>query len=258
LTGEAVANFGLNNDISLDRCAVVVISHDCDLAADPDKEPNIEVIVGRFVDKPNGTYDHAKNPRVLHLSFGQGTRWVELHAKNKLAISKAELVTYTPMPDVELDQAGTATLQRWLSSRYQRAAFSNEFEKRLSDNKLDEKIASILKPLNKHVRAIFFDVDDDKEENVNEPYTLTIFILYSTEFDPKEASAAAVKAKEKIEDAFRKKLFEPTQSWKEIELADCITVSDEGLTYAQSRILREWRLEYLSLRDDPPAPMLER
>ncbi len=46
----------------------IVISHDCDLAQLIDREPNAEIIVGRVIDRIEGNFTHAKNPRVLHLT----------------------------------------------------------------------------------------------------------------------------------------------------------------------------------------------
>ena len=33
-------------------------------------------------------------------------------------------------------------------------------------------------------------------------------------------------------------------------------MSDEALTYAQSVLLKQWRLEHLSLREEPQDPMM--
>jgi len=55
----------------------VVISHDCDLAQAPDKEPKIEIIVGKTC---NGNHTHAKNSHTLHLPFTASngdTMWLE-------------------------------------------------------------------------------------------------------------------------------------------------------------------------------------
>src|SRR5258707_12943553 len=53
-------------------CLAIVISHDCDLANDPDQEPFVEVIVGCRVAKADGSCTHAKNARKLHVAFRQG------------------------------------------------------------------------------------------------------------------------------------------------------------------------------------------
>jgi hypothetical protein len=66
LTIETIRRLGLA-DSGADTC-VVVISHDCDLAnANLTAEPHVEVIVGKIVSKPNGSFAWGKSPRTLHV-----------------------------------------------------------------------------------------------------------------------------------------------------------------------------------------------
>jgi hypothetical protein len=261
LTEEALSALKVKSTQSPDRTVVVVISHDCDIAATPAKEPNIEVILGRLIDKPGGDFVHAKNARTLHLRYAHEDKeqWIELPAAEKVAIAKSDLAAFAPRSDLGLDPAGHSTLQRWLAARYRRSAFPDAFEKRLRENGFQDKLIGILKPYGEHILAIFFDVDDGKEETRIDPadtYALTIYLLYTTELDPGKAQTAAEEAREKIETAFRQKFFEPTRRWNKIELCECTAISDEVLTYRQSTLFKEWRLEYLSLREDPPQSML--
>jgi hypothetical protein len=260
LTEEAATTLNLGNEQP--RAAVVVISHDCDLAMAPSKEPNVEVIAGRVIDAPDGNFAHSKNARTLHVPFIGGNRkqWIELCATDKLAIGKADLAGFAPRPDLGLDQSGHSTLQRWLAGRYRRAAFPDAFENRLKENRLQEKLVGILKPLGEHIVALFFDVDDGRDEVRTDPtdtYALRIYVAYATDPDPRKAQAAAVEVRDKIETAFRQKLFEPTQQWRYIELCECVAISDESLTYRQSTLFKQWHLEYISLREDPPGPILK-
>jgi hypothetical protein len=46
--------------------------------------------------------------------------------------------------------------------------------------------------------------------------------------------------------------------WKWIELVGCEPIADQAMTFAQSTQLKQWNMDYLSLRGDSPAePMLE-
>lgn len=48
----------------------IVISHDCDLAEeDLEREPFIEVIVGKVIDNACPNHTNAKSPNKLHLEF---------------------------------------------------------------------------------------------------------------------------------------------------------------------------------------------
>ena len=95
----------------------MVISHDCDLAALPDKEPEAELIVGRLVEKADGNYTHAKTPRVLHLEFrtADGSKFVELTATNKTRLRKEVLADEVPRAGFEAPfgrSVNSATLAR--------------------------------------------------------------------------------------------------------------------------------------------------
>ena len=61
------------------------------------------------------------------------------------------------------DPAALERFQRWLATRYRRAAFPDEFERRLNDTGVSKRIAKILEPLGKHLVAVFFDVDEGIE-----------------------------------------------------------------------------------------------
>jgi hypothetical protein len=72
----------------------VIVSHDCDIAANPAIEPVVEAIPGVFVEKEDGSLPHAKETRRLHLGMtnvrsGQ-QRFAEFRATDKLRISKRE------------------------------------------------------------------------------------------------------------------------------------------------------------------------
>lgn len=257
LPEEAAVALSLSKD-----SIIVVISHDCDLSAVPDKEPAVEVICGRLVnDQDHGNFAHAKAARILHIPFvcGDETQWVELAATEKVSISKTKLVEFSPRTDFRLESPGNVILQHWLAARYKRAAFPDAFDKRLEDSGLRDKLTRILEPLGEHIRAIFFDLDDGKEiEHIgpDDTYVLVIHLLYFTESDPEKAQAAAEKASEEIERAFRAKLSSPTGQWMFIELRECSVISDQSMTIWQSLQFKEWRLEHLSLRKDPPDPTL--
>src|SRR5262245_54536949 len=85
LPEEAITAFKLVNSSDEKKTVAVIISHDCDLAADLNKEPNAEIIVGSRLEKPNGNFENAKNARVLHISyFGENKQeWMELVATEK-------------------------------------------------------------------------------------------------------------------------------------------------------------------------------
>lgn len=253
LSNDAAVRIGVVDDPS-ENSIVVVISHDCDLAASPSTEPDVEVIVGRKVDSPDGRFTLAKNPRKLHLPYEgpDGEMWVELSSAGKAKISKETLADIKPCRDLLLPGNQRATLQHWLAVRYRRAAFPDAFNDRLSNTSLKETIAKTLEPLGEHIRAIFFEVDEGNEvkrEGPDDTYTLDIYLIYDTSVDPDKAEATAREAAKNIAVEFQAKLFEGG-NWKYIELRWCEAMSDEALTFKQSQYFRRWYLDHVSLRSE--------
>lgn len=243
-----------------DSVFVVLVSHDCDLVQDPENEPSVEVIVGIGISKLDGNYTYGKNPRRLHLEFSDGEEkvWVELLNTQKISIPKARLEKFIPS-SLKLEEENRNVLQRWLASRYRRAAFPDEFDRRLKAAKVDRKIARILEPLGKDILAIFFDVDqgnDVTHEDEKDPYRLDIYLVYDTSQDPLAAEKSAKKAARDIESIFES-CFCKKDQWINIELCVCEEISDEAVTYRQSLNLKQWRMDHLSLQEEPQHPMME-
>lgn len=240
---------------------VIVATHDCDLAQTPEAEPRVEVIIGRRIADADGNCTHAKNARKLHLEFaGELPFWAEFEATAKVALNKEKLNEFVPHPTAHLLPENRASFQLWLASRYRRSAFADAFEHRLTrETKLAEKISKAVKPHGALIAGVFFDVDEGREitrHDADDPYVLDIILLHAAEPDFLAAERAAQAAANAITAAFRKKCFNPTATWRHIELRACEAVSETVLTYHQFKQLKRWRLEHLSLAADPPQPVL--
>ena len=180
VSDEAISVLGLRNSGNLDAStAVVIATHDCDLAQSPDSEPDVEVIVGCFLSKGevDGNFTHAKNARKLHIEFigADSPTLVPMEATSKRKISKDTLGGFFPQAELRLSPENYPIFQMWLASRYRRSAFPDEFERRLTRvTKVSDKISKILKPLGDQIVGIFFDVDDGIEstrEGSDDTYT---------------------------------------------------------------------------------------
>lgn len=260
LGDDAIDALELRHATSPDQTIVVVATHDCDLAQDPQAEPVVEVVVGCLTAK-DGNYTHAKNPRKLHVAFGgNASFWVEFEATAKARIDKLKLNEYSPRSDVRLSSEDYAVLQMWLASRYRRSAFPDEFERRLtSETRLAGKIANAVKPHGELIIGVFFDVDEGEDAIRNGPddtYKLDITILHEAAPDFAAAEIAAGAAAEAIEKAFKEKLFDPFGKWQHIELRLCEPMSESVLTYEMFKQLKRWRLEHISLAAEPQQPVL--
>jgi len=248
-----------------DLSVAIVVSHDCDLAQSADVEPDVEVIVGPKVDAVDGNYAHAKNARMVHLACpgGSDKAFVALQAHKKTRVPKecsgACLATYEPNPALRLDTAGHRILQRWLAARYRRAAFPDEFDKRLTDTKVRERLAKALAQTQQHIAGVFFDVDGGEEtdrEGADDPYELGITLLYSAAEDPDEALGEAKKLKERIDEIFDARC-KVDGRWHSIELVYVQVISDEAMTVAEAQRLNRWHADHISLRADPVGPIAD-
>lgn len=256
LNNEAARALGLLYEPDAGDSLVIIASHDCDLASNPDREPFVEVIVGQKVVK-DGNHTHAKNPRKLHIEFtGESLFWGEFEANRKRSIDKIGLRQYVPVASAWLNAESRATFQFWLASRYRRAAFPDEFERRLSANGLSNFIAKRVKPHGDLITGLFFDVDngDDISRNSDDTYMLDITILYIADENFIAAKEAASAIAHSISSEFERKLLTPTHQWKEIELRSCEAVSEASLTYQDYKSMKRWRLDYMSLGADPQQP----
>jgi hypothetical protein len=146
-----------------------------------------------------------------------------------------------------------------LAARYRRSAFPDEFDHRLATTGVRDQLVRILKRQGAHILAIYFDVDDGQNvehTGSDDPYKLTISLLYSTEIAPDGAELAAVEASKAIRSAFKTKCCVDGVHWKWIELADCEVLADNAVTVAQASFLKKWQTDYISFRTDPPQEML--
>lgn len=255
LSADAVEALGLKNPIDETATVVVVISHDCDLAIDNlNAEPDVEVIVGRRVDIQNGNYSWGKAPRTLHLTLARDGApiTVELVATSKRLVSKHEMAQHEPDSAMVLDGRGLAVLRGWLSARYNRTAFPDAFVERMRDAKLDGKLAKVLEPHGELISFMYFDIDDGQivERPVNSPYQLSIVLVYPPGDDPDVTADAADKVVEAVEKICEQRL----KAKADIVLKTCLAISEDDIPISQARVLMQWRLEHMTLKDDDDHP----
>lgn len=266
LTCEAAVELGYCAQEDADATFVVVISHDCDLTAEIEKEPVAELIVGRRIDRLGGD-SYGKTARRLHIEYQTQDVpiFLELMATAKQQIGKQKLFELSPRNDIELDGRGIGILQRWLAARYHRAAFPEAFEDRLRAAVIPgkctflKKIELILSGGGEHIRGLLFDLDEGKDierKASDDVYQLGISVLYDSAKDEPTAAAVAKAAAHALEELFSTAFYSERASWQNICLQYCDPMSDNAITVAQREMLKQWRLEHMSLQDDPPQPMI--
>jgi hypothetical protein len=262
LSGTALERLGLQHPASPENTCVVVIGHDCDLAnCNLAAEPQVEVIVGRVVSPGVGTFMWSKSPRTLHLPFQRDGREVfaELVATDKQFIPKSELAAEQPSQEWGLTPTNLSVLRSWLAVRYNRAAFPDNFVVRMRKKPdMESRMAKILDD-HAEITAVYLDLDggENFERPPEELYGLSIFLAFNPNPEPIEAGDAADLAAAAIDKLFNEKCRDKkTGKWQYIELKKCEPLSEDDLPVSKQRLLREWKLDYVSLKADAEQPTI--
>lgn len=262
LTDEQAHAMGLVECLGSVHC-VVLISHDCDLASD--RELFVEVIVGSLVQAINPMLANARNPRSLHVRFvseGEGNMYVELRHVDRKQVSKV-LFAKSGLRDGNflLPADEKRALKQWLAARYGRPAFPNAFENRLrktvGKKPVENRIAKILAPESSHLVALFFDLGEDTAielEDAN-PYFLSISVVYDATQGGPNARASSEKVSSELRTLFEQ-AYGTADTATEIALDACNAVANTFITLADLRKVNQWRLEYISLGEDPAGDFL--
>jgi hypothetical protein len=148
----------------------VVLSHDCDLARGPEKEPWVEIIVVRPIEGPaQGSQTRMKNPRVLdfHGRLDGTPITGRVLAADRNLIPKAHLAGRSPSAFLETDPAGL--LAAWIARRYIREAFPTEFDRRWSSAR--KAIRDHLRATGEYLEAIYLRLDE-RELGPDEKYVV--------------------------------------------------------------------------------------
>lgn len=255
LPAAAVVGLGLATDQPLDQLCVVVISHDCDLANDNlQAEPMVELVVGLEVAILNGNYTWGKAPRTLHLPLlhhGQQVA-IELQQTTKTQVPKSALAGFKPDPAWALRGNHLQTLRTWLASRYHRAAFPDTFVNRMNQCKASEKLAKALEPHGELISFIYFDLDEGQhtERTDDEPYRLSVVLVFVAGDDPERAMTSAEQVADKVDTVLRQR-FTPEAG---VVLKTCFSISEDELPVSKARVLTQWRLEHMTQRADTTQP----
>ena len=254
LTAEATQALGLSHPETPDSTCVVVISHDCDLANhDLQVEPHVEIIIGRHLPEGNGNYFWAKAPRTLHVDVlrDDAPAIVELVATAKGVVLKEALAAFAPDTAFSFSGKSLSALRSWLGLRYNRTAFPDPFVNCLSQFKVDKRLAKIIEPVGNLLSAVYFDVDGGMEIDHADgsPYELKIVLAYPPGDDPEQAADEVEKLEFEIADLFEKKHFDQaTGKWNGLALKQCMSISEDDLPVSRTRLLTQWRLEYMTLK----------
>lgn len=188
--------------------------------------------------------------------------YVELRHVDRKQVSKALFAKSGPRDGNFLLPADEKrTLKQWLAARYGRPAFPNAFENRLrktvGKKSVEYRIAKILAPESSHLVALFFDLGEDIAIELEEatPYFLSISVVYDATQGGPNARASSEKVASELQMLFEH-AYGTVDTATEIALDACSAVADTFMTLADLRKVSQWRLEYISLGEDPAGDFL--
>lgn len=255
LKPQAVEALGLAAQYAGQDVRMVVVTHDCDLANENlNMEPDVEVLVARVVAAASGNLTWGKNPRKLHLPVqgSAGVEVLELVQTERVRIEKIRLAHHLPSTDYSMGPESLATLRSWLASRYNRAAFANEFVTRLHSAKAADRLAKLLEPEGALISFVYFRVEGGHtvERVQGDPYVFDIVLVFTPGLDAEQSADAADALAAKVEADLQTRLADPSR----IRLKSCFALSEDDVTVGQARLLTQWRLEYMTQRAAEPQP----
>lgn len=236
---------------------IVVATHDCDLAND--HEPEIELLVGKGLDRPDGILENARNPRRLHLTYStpDGRTYVEVSHASRCSVSRDRFVEAADgVSQCGLEPDQKRSLKQWLAARYGRPAFPNAFETRLrkqyGKEQVEKLIGKAAKPEAKFLVGIFFDLGEDREAELvsKAPYFLSISVVYEATEGGPAAREAAERTAEALTELFHS-AYGNVDAPDAVILERCSAMADTAMTLADLRKVDQWRLEYVSLAESP-------
>ena len=161
----------------------VVLSQDCDLIhRDLAAEPNVELVFGEAVPKPDKGYTWSKNARELHVFDSTLEKAFAFKTRYRKVIPRQLLCCHTPQ-DRRLNMVNVKLLARWISRKYFRAAFPNSFNQRIEP--YEDKIKKLLSKASGHFQEIHINVTSD-ELRPEEPYRIIVLCIVANEDSEKQ------------------------------------------------------------------------
>jgi len=167
---ESLINCSGGITLSIPPELLVVISHTCDILHQELNEPYIDLLIGHYNKKDN-VLVQGRNPRKLQIDNLKGT--IEFIIYNIVRITKNDFEEVNPVrSSLGFNKSDIKLILNWVSKRYIRAAFPDEFMRRLPKKDID-----ILQknPHMNNVSLIFIDVNDI-ELNHDQDYDIIIII----------------------------------------------------------------------------------
>lgn len=112
----------------------MVVSHSCDINSMSQSETSIEIILITPIDKQDNGNIHGRHPRFYHLETINNA-WYEARIDKRFCIDCGFCATYAPCTDICISKEDIRAIVQWITYRYVRSAFPDEFNERIKSKK---------------------------------------------------------------------------------------------------------------------------
>lgn len=231
------------NDIPLKSNAIyTLISQDCDIVnTDSEKEPYVDLLLTKQNDTATENYRKGKNPRILHLNLD--TNVLEYSIHDIVSVPKENLCKFEYDSSVVVTGENLSMLVSWLSNRYSRTAYPDEFNRRLRRNKTDKKIEKIMSQYGGNTKGIFVLLNTYGELPAESNYEFEFILLVEPRYYENEVAMEMIdECLEKIARCFDK--------LDEIKLISYKIRSMEDISLYDFLKYKKWDLDYLSYNEN--------
>ncbi|MEH6625723.1 MAG: hypothetical protein V7739_04720 [Motiliproteus sp.] len=234
---------------------LILITHTCSVVnASYQKEPRAEFLVACRTDKYRKDVSYGRNSRQLSMKLVVAGKEVPVLANiyDKYTFGRHWLEDFSPANEVSIPENELRTLTTWLSRRYTRPAFPNEFNIRIGSaiDKIKKRLKKAdVKDAAGCIASVGLDIPQyDIELPEDEDYELGVtLIIDSREFELHRAALSVIS--DFIDEQF--------SCCTGIAFIGVDTVGDDVLTVAASRSLKLYDFDNLSLQDDGAELLLE-
>ncbi len=221
-----------------ENSVIIIVSQDCDIVNNTSKEPFVEFIYGRIIEgEPNGNFINGKNPRTLHIKISSTTYEFVIHDRFRVYKKNIEEInndeTYNKLQSDNLD-----ILKKWIAKRYTRAAFPDEFNKRLKDNHIDKQIVKT--EISKGVSCVLIDIPEE-EYPPGRAYEPHIIVVTPEPIEEEKEN--------QIREVYEKGFFFENKIYPDIKI-----LPEDDITIKILRRYKRWDMDFYSLSEgEQPA-----
>jgi len=224
-----------------DEDVFIITSQDCDVLND-EKEPLIEMVLATITKEPQDTgLMHGRSVRELYLPCSNGSNnCYHMNINERVWVNAKVKEALQPNDNLSLEL--TDRLSGWLSFRYRREAFPDDF-----NDKLKKAIETLRKKLskleNEHLIAIYLDLQPDKDLEQGESYDVDMLVVIA------DGTCDTTLARYKeIFNSFITKAQKDAEVTFNPHIGESVVIHESEVTIADIRRLKKWHLEDISSR----------